>query len=171
MPQVVQIKSIRRKRLTIAGVAVCLAIAALVGLGFYLSWRLFPTAATSVSQAQALDNSGNYTQALAVLQSAYSRALFKKDKVLLLPVLAATEYDATDYNAALTYYEQLNKDEPNNEANLQMLGDTAYQVGNKSVALQAYQEELPLREAAKTVGPTTKEDNQDLVQRIAELKQ
>jgi tetratricopeptide (TPR) repeat protein len=171
MPQIDQTRPESQKRLIKAGIGLAVFVVVAAGVGFYLHWSSLPSAAATVSQAQTLDTAGNYASALSLLQGAYGRAFTTSDKVKLLPWLAATEYDMRNYSKALTYYEQLNRLAPNNESNLQMLGDTAYQVGNKSVALQAYEEELPLREASKSVGPTTSEENQDLEQRIADLKQ
>jgi tetratricopeptide (TPR) repeat protein len=171
MPQIDEARPQSQKRLLKAGVALAVFVMVLVGVGLYLYWNSLPSAAATISQAQTLDTAGSYSAALSLLQGAFGRAITTSDKIKLLPWLAATEYDMSNYSKALSYYEQLNKLAPDNEANLQMLGDTAYQVGNKSVALQAYEEELPLREASKSIGPTTAQDNQDLEQRIAELKQ
>jgi tetratricopeptide (TPR) repeat protein len=169
MPQVDKVRKSHHKQFAFAAIAVIVIL--LVGVaGSYLYWRLVPSAATSVKRAQALDGAGNYSQAMTTLNSAYSRAIFKSDKTSILVWLAATKYDMGDYNASLTYYEQLNQMQPNNADNIEMLAAVAYQVGDNSVALSADEQELPFLESAKPKAPTSAADILAVQQQIAELK-
>jgi tetratricopeptide (TPR) repeat protein len=165
-----QVRRHYRNHLKLAAVVV-VGLLVVGAAGSYVYWRLVPSAATTVKQAQVLDTAGDYTQAYSELNSAYSRAIFKGDKISILVWLAATKYDMGDYQSSLTYYEKLNQMQPNNADNVEMLASVAFQVGNKKVALSADQQELQFLKSAKPQAPTTGADILGVEQQIAGLQQ
>jgi tetratricopeptide (TPR) repeat protein len=170
MPQVEQARPVvRHKRYKAAIVVVGVVVIMIVATGYYFYWRLVPSASTTVAAADKLDAEGSYTQAFSELQSAYSRAIYKSDKILLLSRLAATSADMSNNQQALQYFQQLNQLQPNNYSTLMNVGNLAVQQGNKQAALAAYQQALTIRKSQKP-GMYWQDDINQLDQTIAGLQ-
>jgi tetratricopeptide (TPR) repeat protein len=108
----------------------------------YLLWRLVPTPAQSMKQAEALMQQGDFSGAFNVLQGAYNRAFAKSDRVLLLSEMAGAKSGMKDHAGALQMYRQLNDLAPNNYSYLVEWGDEAYDDGDKADAVKAYTQAL-----------------------------
>ena len=145
--------------------AVLLAVA-LVG---YVVWRLVPTAATSVKQADALDANGKYQESYAKLHNAYTRAVTGSDKALILSRLAPVTENLGRHDEALTYYTELDHRQPHQAGNLVAMGNVAVELGRKDVALAAYREALDL-EKAEPQGPRTQVAVSGLTSLISQLE-
>jgi tetratricopeptide (TPR) repeat protein len=120
----------------------------------YLIWRLIPSAHTTHVQAQVLAKSGKYDRALDLLRPAYKRALWTADKALMLSDLAANSQSQGDSKAALDYYQQLDRIEPNQYSTLVNIANAATREGNTVLASDAYRKALALLEKG-TKGPLT----------------
>jgi tetratricopeptide (TPR) repeat protein len=132
--------------LVLAGVLV-------VGLA-YLTWRLVPSAASTVATVDAVNagQGGDYKQSYDVLKSAYGRAIFSKDKALILSRLAVAADEKGDKNEELADYQALDKLTPNDLATQQAIGDLADQLGHKDVAISAYKQAIKLMTARPDKG-------------------
>ena len=123
-----------------------ICVGVVVGAG-YVAWYYLgpPSATTTANAADQLNAAGDYRQAEAKLEQAYSRVWRKDDKALIISRLAATNVDMGNDGKALTYFEQLNSLDPNQFANLMNEGQVADRLGNKTVALAAYSQALAIR--------------------------
>ena len=140
MPQVESVRSSHHRRvwwLVVAGVVVLAAVG-------YLLWRLFPTAADTVKQADALNAKRQYLQAEALLEGAYGRALTDGDRALIRSRQAATASNRGDLAKALGYYQDQNRLQPSHYLVLINIGELAERLDRKSVAADAYRQAVEL---------------------------
>jgi tetratricopeptide (TPR) repeat protein len=140
MPQVEPARS-SRHRLVLWGVLAGVLVLAAAG---YLLWRLFPTAADTVKQADALNAKRQYLQADALLTSAYGRALTDSDRALIRSRQAATATNRGDAATALGYYQDQNRLQPGQVLTLINIAEAAERLNRKTVAADAYRQAADL---------------------------
>jgi tetratricopeptide (TPR) repeat protein len=168
MPQVKAAKSHGRPVL-VAGLVTLLVVIAVAG---YFVWRIFPTAADTVKQADALNAKRQYNQAETILTGAYNRALTKDDKALVLSRLAATSANRGRLGEALKRYEELDQLNPGQYATLISIAQIAERLQRKDAALRSYRQALSILKTDPSLkdSVTGADEQAQLESRIKELE-
>lgn len=122
--------------IVVVGVVV---LAVLTSAVWYLLWRLYPTANSSIDQSITLTNKGDYSSAYTVLDAAYKRALFTNDKRELLSNLAAAAANENNLPLAVADYRKLNQMWPGQYNVVVNLAGLEARTGDNSGAINDYQ--------------------------------
>ncbi|MBW3538204.1 tetratricopeptide repeat protein [Candidatus Parcubacteria bacterium] len=133
------------------GVAVVLALALIVAGLLYWRVSLGRQVQASINRSIGLNVNGNYDMSLAVLNSAYPKALSKAEKRDVLLALAATYSNKGGHEQAFGQYQKIEQLIGPSHGTAEGMGRAAEAMGNKQLAIEHYKRAIPLLQSSNSL--------------------